>query len=150
MSQEMHFYLVRYSSVNSASTGTRSFRQFSHSSCFFNLGVILAGYKVLQKRNETNMRIIYSWCRGEGQIGLVDEKAPLEDRRETHSICMAHRIAVQARWRDTLRVSEGIGRQLASVSAVSEMSSSDGGRHLAPSATHFWVGLKNLTRKARA
>lgn len=96
------------------------------------------------------MRIICSWCRVEGQIGLAGEKVPLEDRRETHGICIAHRIAVQARWRDTLRVSEGIGRQFASVSTMSEMSSSDGGRHVALSVTHLWVGLKNLTRIGRS
>ena len=42
MSQEMQFYLFRYGNVNNASTGTRGFRQFSHPSCFFNLGVTLA------------------------------------------------------------------------------------------------------------
>lgn len=44
------------------------------------------------------MQVICSWCRGEGRIGLVGEKAPLEDRRETHSICMEHEKAVRARW----------------------------------------------------
>jgi len=42
MSQETHFSLLPYHSVHSASTGNRGFRQFSHLSCFFNLGVILA------------------------------------------------------------------------------------------------------------
>lgn len=44
------------------------------------------------------MQVICSWCRGEGRVGLVGEKAPLEDRRETHSICIEHEKAVRARW----------------------------------------------------
>ena len=52
------------------------------------------------------MRIICSWCRREGDIGLIGEKAPLEDFRETHSICKAHQISVQARWRDGVYVLE--------------------------------------------
>lgn len=46
------------------------------------------------------MRIICSWCRREGDIGLIGEKAPLEDFRETHSICKAHQLTVQDRWRN--------------------------------------------------
>ncbi len=41
------------------------------------------------------MKIICSWCRGEGQVGLVGEKAPLEDRRETHGICLDHQRAMR-------------------------------------------------------
>jgi hypothetical protein len=52
------------------------------------------------------MRIICSWCRREGAIGLIGEKAPLEDLRETHSICKAHQITVQARWRNGGRAPE--------------------------------------------
>ncbi len=44
------------------------------------------------------MQVICSWCRREGRLGLVGEKPPLEDRRETHSICMEHEQAVRARW----------------------------------------------------
>jgi len=46
----------------------------------------------------TDMQVICSWCRGEGRVGLVGEKAPLEDRRETHSICIEHEKAVRDRW----------------------------------------------------
>jgi len=46
------------------------------------------------------MRIICSWCRREGHIGLIGEKPPLEDFRETHSICKEHQLKVQARWRN--------------------------------------------------
>lgn len=41
------------------------------------------------------MKIICSWCRGEGQPGLVGEKSPLEDRRETHGICLDHQRAMR-------------------------------------------------------
>lgn len=52
------------------------------------------------------MRIICSWCRREGTIGLIGEKAPLDDLRETHSICKDHQITVQARWRNGGRAPE--------------------------------------------
>ena len=42
------------------------------------------------------MKVICSWCWGEGRVGLVGEKAPLEDRRETHGICREHQIAMQS------------------------------------------------------
>ncbi len=44
------------------------------------------------------MRIVCSWCRQEGITSLVGEKAPLDDARETHGICVFHRHDVQARW----------------------------------------------------
>jgi hypothetical protein len=36
------------------------------------------------------MKVICSWCQGEGRPGLVREKAPLADLRETHGICSDH------------------------------------------------------------
>jgi hypothetical protein len=50
------------------------------------------------QESETDMKVICSWCRGEGRSGLVGEKAPLDDLRETHSICLEHETAVRARW----------------------------------------------------
>jgi hypothetical protein len=44
------------------------------------------------------MKVICSWCRQEGKLELVGEKAPLDDARETHGICVLHRHHVQARW----------------------------------------------------
>ena len=44
------------------------------------------------------MQVICSWCRGEGRVGFVGEKAPFGDRRETHSICIEHLQVVRARW----------------------------------------------------
>jgi len=150
MSQEIQPSLFRSIASFHVSIGNRKFRLFAHPSQFLNLGVILAGYKGLPRRNEKHMRIICSWCRGEGQIGLVGEKAPMEDRRETHGICTVHRLSVQSRWRDTVREAETIGRQLVSVGVMSELSLSDGGRHATFSASHLWIGLKDLARKARS
>lgn len=48
------------------------------------------------------MRIICAWCLQEGKIALLGEKVPLDDPRETHGICKAHRLAVQAEWRKSL------------------------------------------------
>jgi hypothetical protein len=36
------------------------------------------------------MKVICSWCQGEGPIGVGPEKAPLADLRETHGICSDH------------------------------------------------------------
>lgn len=82
------------------------------------------------------MTIVCSWCRGEGRHGIIGEKAPLEDRRETHGICRSHRISVQIRWQLALE-SE------AKTHMIRRVSPSAG--HLA----HLWTGLKNLTRKSR-
>lgn len=67
------------------------------------------------------MRIICSWCRREGKIGFVGEKAPLEDPRETHSICKAHQIQVQARWRGGVYASERAGRRVESTRAMKQV-----------------------------
>ena len=44
------------------------------------------------------MKIVCSWCRKEGKSDSIGEKAPFEDGRETHGICLSHRDEVQARW----------------------------------------------------
>jgi hypothetical protein len=36
------------------------------------------------------MKVICSWCQGEGRSGVVREKAPFADLRETHGICSDH------------------------------------------------------------
>ncbi len=51
------------------------------------------------------MHIICSWCRKEGQSGLVGEKAPLDDRRETHGICRHHYEKAQMEWRLSIQIS---------------------------------------------
>ena len=44
------------------------------------------------------MNIVCSWCRKEGKAGIVGEKAPLDDARETHGICVTHRHEVEVYW----------------------------------------------------
>ncbi len=48
------------------------------------------------------MKIVCSWCRQEGRPELVGEKAPLDDARETHGICVVHRHAVHASWQASI------------------------------------------------
>ena len=48
------------------------------------------------------MKIVCSWCRQEGKPELVGEKAPLDDARETHGICVVHRDDVEARWQASI------------------------------------------------
>ncbi|MCP9447620.1 MAG: hypothetical protein NNA22_08635 [Nitrospira sp.] len=48
------------------------------------------------------MRIICAWCFQEGKVALLGEKMPLDDLRETHGICRAHRLAMQAEWKQSL------------------------------------------------
>ena len=45
------------------------------------------------------MKIICSWCRRAGKTDLVGEKIPLDDPRETHGICMAHRLQLEGLWK---------------------------------------------------
>ncbi len=81
------------------------------------------------------MTIVCSWCRVEGQRGIVGEKAPLEDRRETHGICPTHRIAVQKGWTRTPTADT----QQDQWSGDSNVSS---GRW-----ANLWTGLTNFGRK---
>ncbi len=95
------------------------------------------------------MRIVCSWCRGEGQIGLVGEKAPFEDRRETHGICVTHRTSVQTRWKDATYGSGKSGLQLFSVGVENEMFSGSV-EHYVFSVTQLWRGLRKLARRSRS
>ncbi len=44
------------------------------------------------------MKIACAWCRREGKTEIIGEKAPLDDDRETHGICITHFREVQAPW----------------------------------------------------
>jgi len=55
------------------------------------------------------MKIVCSWCRKEGVAEIVGEKAPLDDARETHGICVIHRREVQVRWQESSGVMPGPG-----------------------------------------
>ncbi len=75
------------------------------------------------------MKIVCSWCRQEGKTELVGEKAPFDDARETHGICLVHRHDVEARWQ------------------VSTHTASDSGvTTRLYSALFRWTGLLNTTR----
>lgn len=56
------------------------------------------------------MKVICSWCREEGRNDLIAEKAPLDDPRETHSICKGHRSTVDAELKEKVRGSGLLGR----------------------------------------
>jgi hypothetical protein len=55
------------------------------------------------------MKIICSWCRQEGKTALVGEKAPFDDARETHGICVVHRHHLEARWQISLHTDSRSG-----------------------------------------
>lgn len=48
------------------------------------------------------MKIVCSWCQQEGKTEMVGEKAPFDDARETHGICVVHRHDVKARWQGSI------------------------------------------------
>ncbi len=79
------------------------------------------------------MKIICSWCRQEGKAEFVGEKAPLDDARETHGICVAHCRNVETHLRTSLRTD--------SRSGVSSRWSSPFFR--------TWRGVLNVTKKIR-
>ncbi len=80
------------------------------------------------------MTVVCSWCRYEGLPGVIGEKAPFEDRRETHGICPSHRIQVRAGWTE--------------VRLDRVHSAQDAGGYVVRSAAHLWGELRNLSRKA--
>lgn len=78
------------------------------------------------------MIIVCSWCRKEGIAEIVGEKAPLDDARETHGICVNHRHEVQARWQESRCAASGAG--------------ADHGPGMS-SLLFRWSGLLKVTRK---
>ena len=90
-------------------------------------------FKVLENDYKCSiMKIVCSWCRQEGKSELVGEKAPFDDARETHGICVAHRDAVGARWQASILTA-------AHTESVSGLSS----------VLFRWTGLLNVTKKMR-
>ncbi|SPP64686.1 hypothetical protein [Nitrospira lenta] len=85
------------------------------------------------------MTVVCSWCRHEGLAGVFGEKAPFEDRRETHGICPSHRIQVRNGWSET-GFARGNGIQGTTAQEVSG--------YVVRSAAHLLSGLRNLSRKA--
>lgn len=89
------------------------------------------------------MKVICSWCRGEGRDGWVGEKAPLDDQRETHSICLEHEQAVRIRW----TAHRSISRSFSSITGMRARPSRV--RRVVLSAVQFYVGLKGFASKSR-
>lgn len=90
------------------------------------------------------MQVICSWCRGEGRVGLVGEKAPLEDRRETHSICIEHEKAVRSRWtayRGSIDSCRPSGERMRDQSSYI--------RCVVRSVVRFYVSLRGFASKIR-
>ncbi len=85
------------------------------------------------------MTVVCSWCRHEGLAGVFGQKAPFEDRRETHGICPSHRIQVHAGWMEA---------RFGLVNGTQESTAQEVGGYVVRSAAHLWGGLRNLSRKA--
>ena len=78
------------------------------------------------------MKVICSWCRQAGKPELVGEKAPLDDARETHGICVVHRHDVETRWQASIRTTSRSGVATGLYSSLFR-----------------WTGLLNVTKKIR-
>lgn len=85
------------------------------------------------------MTVVCSWCRHEGLAGVVGEKAPFEDRRETHGICPSHRMQVRAGWNE---------RQFGRGNSVQGSTTQEFGGYIVRSVAHLFGGLLNFSRKA--
>lgn len=74
----------------------------------------------------------------------MEEKAPLEDRRETHTICIEHVQAVRARWavcQRSIHACRTPGEDPRDPSSCM--------RRVARSVVRLYVGLKRLAPKMR-
>jgi len=79
------------------------------------------------------MKVVCSWCRKEGKAEFVGEKAPLDDARETHGICVLHRDQIRQHWQSSLQ-KKGAASFLGVASTL---------------ALLRWSGLLNLTKKMK-
>ena len=80
------------------------------------------------------MKVVCSWCRKEGKDEFVREKAPLDDARETHGICVVHRDQIRQHWHASIQAT-GRTSFFAAASTF---------------ALFRWTGLLNLTKKIRS
>jgi hypothetical protein len=80
------------------------------------------------------MKVVCSWCRKEGKAELVGEKAPLDDARETHGICVLHREQIRKHWQASSQKKSATSF-LAAASTFALMR---------------WSGLLNLTKKIKS
>jgi hypothetical protein len=80
------------------------------------------------------MKVVCSWCRKEGRAEFVGEKAPLDDARETHGICVPHRDQIRQHWQASIQARRTTGF----LGAASTF------------ALFRWPGLLNFTKKIRS
>ena len=80
------------------------------------------------------MKVVCSWCRKEGKAEFVREKAPLDDARETHGICVSHRDQIRQRWQASLQSGSTKSFFIAA----------------STSALFRWTGLLSLTKKSKS
>ena len=93
------------------------------------------------------MKIICSWCRGEGRVGLVGEKAPLEDLRETHGICLGHQRAMKTGGATNLCRATEIGQYVALFDGRETITWLTRFYRLVLSMAHISASLKYLDRR---
>ena len=94
------------------------------------------------------MHIICSWCRQEGQIGLVGQKDPIDDRRETHGICPYHFEATRNEWRSGNQTEQTRDPARHAAGPETEGKVIDARDRFGLSPVRWWSGLKNILRKA--
>jgi len=82
----------------------------------------------------TRMKVVCSWSRKEGRAEFVGEKAPLDDARETHGICVLHRDQIRQHWHASIQAR----RTTSFLGAASTF------------ALFRWTGLLNFTKKIRS
>lgn len=95
------------------------------------------------------MKIVCSWCRGEGRVGLVGEKAPLEDRRETHGICLQHQIIMRDGGSTHLCQTTETNPSIAPISEGGETLRLTRFYRLVLTVAHIRAGLKHFAWKTR-
>ena len=79
------------------------------------------------------MKVVCSWCHKEGKNEFVREKAPLDDARETHGICILHRDQVRTHWLASMQSRRSSGFLTASTFSFVR-----------------WSSLFSLTKKIRS
>jgi hypothetical protein len=94
------------------------------------------------------MHIICSWCREEGQIGLVGQKDPIEDRRETHGICPYHFETTRNEWRSINLTEQPVDPARDSTAPDTKGVVIDARERFGLSPAVWWSGLKNIIRRA--
>lgn len=51
---------------------------------------------------EVRVKVVCAWCRSEGREGLIGERPPLDDSRETSGVCWMHKLETLQRTRTSI------------------------------------------------